>query len=87
MLVLQNILNKPRMKPDFIILCAGLYSCTVEWSVEEPVEREFQVSVIIPASARPLQARVEVREGHEAEVRPSCCQGHHTIDHVMPGGL
>ena len=50
------------------MLPLGLYSCTVEWSVEEPVERQFDVSVIIPATARPLSARLEVREGQEAEV-------------------
>ena len=36
--------------------------------MEEPVERQFDVSVIIPATARPLSARLEVREGQEAEV-------------------
>ena len=43
----------------------------MEWSVKEPVERQFQVRVILPATARPLQARLEVREGQEAEVRTS----------------
>ena len=47
---------------------SGLYSCTVEWSLDEPVERQFNVRVILPATARPLQARLEVREGQEAEV-------------------
>ena len=48
---------------------SGVYSCTVEWSLDEPVERQFHVKVILPATARPVQARLEVREGQEAEVR------------------
>ena len=41
----------------------------MEWSLDEPVERQFHVKVILPATARPVQARLEVREGQEAEVR------------------
>ena len=51
-----------------MLLFSGLYSCTVEWSLDEPVERQFHVRVILPATARPIQARLEVREGQEAEV-------------------
>ena len=36
----------------------------------------FQVRVIIPATARPRQHRLEVKEGHKAEVSTSHATGH-----------
>ena len=52
--------------------CAGLYTCTVEWSVEAPVETQYRVEVLVPPSITSLAARGEVREGDTAEIE---CQG------------
>ena len=52
--------------------CAGLYTCTVEWSVEAPVETQYRVEVLVPPSITSLAARGEVREGDTAELE---CQG------------
>ena len=51
---------------------SGLYTCTVEWSVEAPVETQYRVVVLVPPSITSLAARGEVREGDTAEIE---CQG------------
>ena len=51
---------------------SGLYTCTVEWSVEAPVETQYLVEVLVPPSITSLAARGEVREGDTAEIE---CQG------------
>ena len=50
----------------------GLYTCTVEWSVEAPVETQYRVEVLVPPSITSVAARGEVREGDAAELE---CQG------------
>jgi len=53
---------------------AGRYLCVIEWNTkDEPVQVEFQVSIIIPPTIEAASATVEKKEGEGAEL--ACIAG------------